>query len=148
MAVVFVVDPVAWRDAFQSWTGSPVGTYMRAKCEQVKLHSMAAAPGPGKPPRNTTGITYSKGVLEKAIVVNHERAPTGDLEGHVVSLPDHGIFVHEGTRGPYPITPKRPGGFLRWSSPRTGGYVFARRVMHPGIRIRQPFLMEGLERSF
>lgn len=31
----------------------------------------------------------------------------------------------------YPITPKKPGGWLRWYGP-DGRPIFARRVMHPG----------------
>lgn len=45
---------------------------------------------------------------------------------------EHGIYQDEGTGiyGPQgtPITPKRPGGVLRFDWPAAGGIVFARRV--------------------
>lgn len=49
-------------------------------------------------------------------------------------------FHHDGTKGPYPIVPKSPGGVLVF---QVGGVtVFTRRVMHPGVRANR-FLLEA-----
>ena len=146
--VVFVVNPSGYNKAFKSWAGSPVGTYMVKKTEQVRGHARTAAPGPHKPPKNTTGIAYGTGELARRIVVTRHHAPSGDLEGHVVSLPEHSLLVQQGTKGPYVIKPRKPGGLLKFFWHKVGKTVYMRRVTHPGVKIAQPFLQQALDRSF
>lgn len=142
--MVFVVNPVGWERAFHSWTGSPVGTWMTGKLQLARTAAQLEAPGPGKPPRNRTGINYSHGILERSILARQDRATTGrDLEGHVTALPAYAKFVHEGTK-PHIIVPKKTGGVLRFRN-RTGTIVFAKMVKHPGTR-SQPFLVDALKR--
>jgi hypothetical protein len=145
--VVFVVNPAGYKAAFKSWTGSPVGTYMKKKNLQVKTHAMALAPGPHTPPKNTTGIVYGKGALGASIITTQHNAPSGDLEGHVVAKAKHALWVHNGTNGPYVIKPKRPGGMLKFFWARKGTTVVLPRVTHPGIKIAQPFLADALSKS-
>lgn len=145
--VVFVVNPVGWNMAFKNWRGAPVGLYMKKKNEQVRGHAMTLAPGPHKPPKNTTGIVYGTGELQTKITVTQNHAPSGDLEGHVVALPKHALWVHEGTRGPYVIRPKKPGGLLKFFWNRVGKTVYMKRVTHPGVKIAQPFLRDALSKS-
>ena len=60
------------------------------------------------------------------------------VESKVASNIDYAPHVEYGTglwgpkKAKYPITPKKPGGWLRWIDPKTGKEVFARKVMHPG----------------
>jgi len=59
---------------------------------------------------------------------------------------EHALYREEGTGlwGPmhakYPIPegggPMPPGRFMRWRDPKTGRWVYAKRVMHPGSRGR------------
>ena len=144
--VVFVVNPAGFKSAFKSWEGSPVGSWMKKKNEEVRLLAVAGAPGPGKPPRNTTGISYGKGELSSRITVTHHHSPGGDLEGHVVAHAKHALWVHNGTGGPYPITPRKPGGKLKFFWAKVGHTVVLPRVSHPGIRIAQPFLKDALDK--
>lgn len=53
-------------------------------------------------------------------------------------------FVHEGTKGPYPIRPRPPKKALAWE--QDGRVVVVREVMHPGIQKPNPFLVTALER--
>jgi hypothetical protein len=146
--VVFVVNPSGYNKAFKTWTGDPVGRYMIKKTEQVRGHARTLAPGPHKPPHNTTGIVYGTGELARRITVTRHHAPSGDLEGHVVSLPKHSLWVQRGTRGPYVIRPKKPGGLLKFHWHKVGRTVYLRKVTHPGIQIAQPFLADALDASF
>lgn len=144
--VAFVVNPVAWDKAFKSWTGGPVGRYMRVKTNAVRAAAVTLAPGPGSPPRNTTGISYGTGATKRSIRTTERHAAGGDLEGHVVATTKQALYVHEGTRGPYTIKPRMPGGRLRFFGMKTGAVVITRRVIHPGVRIKQPFLRDALSR--
>ena len=145
--VVFVVNVPGWNAAFKSWNGSPMGTYMKRKNLLIKAHATALAPGPHKPPKNTSGIPFGKGALQAGIITTEHHAPSGDLEGHVVAVPKQGLFVHEGTRGPYVIKPRIPGRRLKFFWHKVGHVVYPKRVLHPGIRIKQPFLKDALDRS-
>lgn len=71
---------------------------------------------PTKRIRHVLGPAYQSGVAS-----NVEYAP----------YVEHGTGLWGPRGSKYPIRPKNPGGMLRWRSP-TGGYVYARVVMHPG----------------
>lgn len=143
--IVFVVNPVGWERAFHSWTGSPVGTWMNGKLQLTRALAQIEAPGPGKAPRNRTGVNYSTGILERSILARQDRATTGrDLEGHVTALPKYAKFLHEGTL-PHIILPKRTGGVLKFRN-RVGTIVFAKMVKHPGTKAN-PFLVAALKRA-
>lgn len=89
-------------------------------------------------------FNYSRGVLEKSIISTRRiDLPSRDLEGHVVAIPKHAIFVHAGTK-PHVILPKKPGGVLRFRT-RTGVVVYARMVKHPGTAPNE-FLWRALKR--
>lgn len=79
-------------------------------------------------------------------------------EGKVIVYTNNIInkFIEEGTR-PHKITPKKPGGSLRFMAResasysdgtpiKTGDIVFAKEVDHPGTRPR-PFFRQGLALS-
>ena len=144
--VVFVVNPLGWARAFNTWTGAPVGTWMERKLQTTRTMVQLEAPGPGKTPRNRTGFNYSRGILEKSILARHDRATNGkDLEGHVTSLAAYSGFVHGGTK-PHLITPKSPAGILRFKT-RTGATVFTKLVHPPGTAAK-PFMVRALKRVF
>jgi len=82
--VVFVVNPAGFKSAFKSWEGSPVGSWMKKKNEEVRLLAVAGAPGPGKPPRNTTECkTASKSGLtpNSTGTSGKKAAPSGTSSG-------------------------------------------------------------------
>lgn len=64
----------------------------------------------------------------------------GTLEGSIVALAPYASHVEAGTR-PHEIRPKHRR-FLR--IPVQGGFLFRRRVMHPGTR-PQPYLAPAVE---
>ena len=145
--MTFVVNVPGWNAAFKSWNGAPMGRYMRGKNEKIRALAVVLAPGPGSPPRNTTGIAYGTGATKASIRATEAHALGGDLEGHVVAGTKQALWVHQGTRGPYVIRPRHSGKTLRFFNAKTGHYVHAKRVIHPGIRIRQPFLADALQRA-
>lgn len=66
------------------------------------------------------------------------------VSGEVFTNVNYAQYVHEGTR-PHKITPRAPGGVLRFPvPPRSRNFVFARSVNHPGTRPR-PFLRLAIE---
>lgn len=146
-SVVFVVNPAGWNHAFKSWNGAPVGSYMRRKNLEVEGRAKLLAPGPHRPPWNTTGIVYGTGETAGSIASTEHHSTGGDLEGHVVAKTKQALWVHEGTNGPYVIKAKVPGKNMRFFWHRVGRYVAMPRVSHPGIRMKQPFLRRALEMS-
>lgn len=70
----------------------------------------------------TTKAVWAGATVESKIQNNVEYAP------HV----EYGTGLWGPNKAKYPITPKKPGGWLRWIDPKTGKEVFARKVMHPG----------------
>jgi hypothetical protein len=146
--VVFVVNPVAWDHAFKSWQG-PVGRAMVIRTEETLVAAVVEAPGPGKLPRNRTGINYSTGALESDIRSSrgHWVGPGGrELEGRVTSRARHSQWVHEGTP-PHVITPHVPSSWLRFPWKKLGGkVVFAKVVHHPGTAAND-FLVRALKKA-
>jgi len=138
--VVFVVDPPAFHHAFRSWNGI-VGQYMVQVLNKGVVLAKKSAPGPGKRPRNRTGINYSTGNLELQIIAGRARWGN-ELEGRIISLPKYSIFVHEGT-APHVIKPRKPGGHLVFYWGKLGRKVALKHVNHPGTR-RIPYLAENL----
>jgi len=92
-------------------------------------------------------ITSPKRTGRMSLEIRPER--DGPTSWKVVAGAPYSIYVHEGTgihagRPPYVILPKKPGGRLRFYS--HGKVVFARSVLHPGIKA-QPFLTTALGRA-
>jgi hypothetical protein len=61
----------------------------------------------------------------------------------VTASADYARFVHDGTKGPYRIKPRPPKKWLAWE--QSGRIVFAREVLHPGIKKPNPFLVRALD---
>jgi hypothetical protein len=102
------------------------------------------SPHPGGPPRNRTGVNYSTGRLAVGIITTKGHSAGGDLEGNLVALPKHALWVHEGTR-PHDIRPTTPGGRLNFFWIRKMRWVSLPHVRHPGQQA-QPFLREAVEK--
>jgi len=139
---VFVIEPFAWERAFKSWTGAPVGAWMRLKTEEVRGMSKVLAPPVRL--RNTTGIYWGHGTLQGMITTLLRYSDGGDLEGHVVAMPKHALLLHEGTK-PHVIHPKKAK-MLRFRT-RKGTVAYAKMVKHPGT-IPNPFLSDALQKVF
>ena len=144
MSVTFIQNPFGWKLAFQSWIGSPVGSWMRGRLTAAHSLARLTAPHPAVPPVNRSGINYSTGRLVSEIITSKGHARNGDLEGHVIALPQHALWVHEGTR-PHTIRPLSPGGKLRFYWHRKGSWVALARVSHPG-QSANPFLKRAVEK--
>lgn len=138
---IFVVDPVGYAHAFKSWDGI-VGQDMTRRVLKGTAAAIATAPGPGKPPRNRTGINYSTGRLIATIHPEFGMYNT-EVEGRVVAGTPEAVFVHGGTR-PHIIRPRKAGGKLVFNWAKRGGALVALDVVHhPGSRA-VPFLAEHL----
>jgi hypothetical protein len=138
---VFVPDPISWKKEFKSWNGL-VGRHMKKVMTKQVLLSKVSSPSPITRPRNRTGINYSTGVLQSSIIGLQTKWNT-ELEAQVHAMAKHAMFVHEGTK-PHPITPKKPGGVLRFYWHRIGRTIVVKEIKkHPGTR-PIPFLRENL----
>lgn len=65
------------------------------------------------------------------------------VTGELINDVEYAEMVHDGTR-PHRITPRSPGGVLRFQI--GGRTVYAKYVNHPGTRAR-PFLAEAMRRT-
>jgi hypothetical protein len=80
------------------------------------------------------------GKLQKATKAKVARLGSGRVL-RLTNSKHYASFVESGTK-PHPIRSKRPGGMLRFRG-SGGGFVFARKVKHPGTRPYK-FLARGL----
>jgi HK97 gp10 family phage protein len=78
------------------------------------------------------------GTLRDSITIRYESPTHAEIGPEV----PYGVYQEFGTKGPYEIKPKRAGGVLAFQI--GGKTVFAKRVMHPGIK-PHPFMRPGLE---
>lgn len=95
--------------------------------EQVKVNAVALAP------RKT-------GTLANSIQVRYESSTKAIIEPSV----PYGKYLEFGTKGPYKISPRKPGGVLHFKV--DGKWVYAKSVMHPGIKA-QPYMRPALEQA-
>lgn len=128
--VVVVIHPHAYEHAFKS-TGGMVGAFITDITKDVEAVAKFEAPGPGKPPRNRSGISYGKGRLQSSM--NHDvgLGATGDVEGIVYTRVPYAKYVIKGT-SPHVIKPKNPGGVLKFFWWKKGRRVAFKHVNHPG----------------
>ena len=142
--VTFVPDVAGWEHAFKMKDGL-LGSWLTEVTGDVAAVCRFEAPGPGKTPRNRTGINYGKGVLMNRITDRVESGVVGELEGHVVAVPEHAKFVIHGT-APHVIKPRKPGGRLRFFWFKKGRWAVFRHVNHPGTAAND-FLVRGLKKG-
>lgn len=141
---IFVPNKPAIHRVTKSWAG-PVGRFIIRKTTDTAFYSRRFSPSPGGPGHGRTKINFSKGNLSKNIVTTRGRSNGGELEGRVIALPKHAIFVHEGT-APHIIKAKNaPALVFYWH--RVGKVVMFDSVNHPG-NPPDPFLLKGLRRTF
>lgn len=141
--VVLVIHPHAYEAAFKSRTGM-VGKYITEVAKDVEAATRFEAPGPGKPPRNRTGISYGKGQLQLSITHDVD-ALAGDVEAVVYPKAEHAKYVLFGT-APHVIKPRKPGGVLRFWWWKKARWAMFRHVNHPGTAANQ-FLERGLRKG-
>jgi hypothetical protein len=142
MAYVYVADPISMNHLTRTWQGD-VGKYVYKKTLLTTGIAVSMAPGPGKFPSNRTGINYSTGRLQSMIRPQRGRH-NKELEGRVIAVPEHALYVHEGTN-PHVIKAK-PGGKLVFFWAKRGRVVAFAKVNHPG-QAAQPFLSDALEEA-
>lgn len=141
---IYVESPSGMYKLTKSWAG-PVGRYIIRQTKQAAFYSRAYSPKPGGPGHGRTRINYATGELAAGITTGRGRSTGGELEGHVIALPDHALFVHEGTK-PHIIKAKNaPRLVFFW--PKMGRVVAFKSVNHPGTPA-DPFLVKGLKRTF
>jgi hypothetical protein len=93
--------------------------------------------------RTTAQARAEAPVRSGALVRSISSAYHGRGRWTVTAAADYARFVHDGTRGPYRIKPRPPKKWLAWE--QAGRIVFAREVMHPGIKNPNPFLVRALD---
>lgn len=133
---------IPWRHEFHSKTGM-VGRKITTMTHLAGVVARIEAPNPARPPNNRTAINYSTGDLASKIRSDVVINAKGDVEGRVVAVPEHAIYVHEGTI-PHVIKAK-PGGRLVFFWHKKGRVVSFDKVEHPGTRANQ-FLVRALVR--
>lgn len=143
--VVFAVDVKGWAKAFKSEKGT-LGAWMTDLARDVRGTTRFEAPGPGKFPRNRTGINYGKGTLMNQIEAKVYAGGIDEIEAHVYVKPKYARFVLHGTR-PHVILPRKPGGVLKFYWFRKGKHMVVRKVNHPGTAAND-FMGRGLKRGF
>lgn len=79
------------------------------------------------------------GTLRDSITIHYD----GPLKATIGPEVLYGAFQEFGTKGPYEIKPKKAGGVLVFQA--GGKTVFARKVMHPGIK-PHPYMRPALEK--
>jgi len=142
--VVFVVDTTGWAKAFKRKDGM-VGNWMADLAGDVKTVTKLEAPGPGKFPRNRTGINYGTGHMASTIDSAVYGAGFDEVEAHVFVKPPYARYVIHGT-DPHVIKPKKPGGMLRFYWVRKAKWMVLPRVNHPGTAANH-FMDRGLKRG-
>lgn len=85
-------------------------------------------------------IRRAPGSMGTTIRAQIRRGPGGEFQGVINVRHPAALFVTLGTR-PHRITPRRPGGVLRFTV--NGRVVYARYVNHPGTK-RNDFLRQAL----
>jgi hypothetical protein len=143
--VVFVVDVRGWAKAFKSEKGM-VGAWIADLTGDVVATTKFEAPGPGKFPRNRTGINYGKGKLMGTVDSKIHAGGIDEVEGHVIVKPEYARFVIHGTK-PHVIKPKKPGGYLRFYWFKKAKWMVVRSVNHPGTAAND-FMIRALRRGF
>ena len=141
---MFVPDVAGWRHAFK-YKGGLVGQWMGDLAGDVRATTRFEAPGPGKFPRNRTGINYGKGHLMNSIEFSVHGAGIDEVEGHVYVKPDYARYVIHGTK-PHLIKPRKPGGYLRFYWFKHNKWMVVRHVNHPGTAAND-FMARGLKRG-
>lgn len=140
--VVFVPNIPAQQQAFREWSGM-VGQHIRSRTALAQVLISGEAPAPGRPPRNRSGQNYATGELMTGMRASYGRRGK-ELEGRVVAVPKHAIFVHEGTV-PHMILPRRHT-HLKFYWRKVGGTVYSKGVMHPGTAANA-FMVRGLKKA-
>ena len=141
---IYVEHVAAMRNLTKSWTG-PVGQHIKRKTTDTAFHARIYAPKPGGVGHGRTKINFATGELAGGIITNQTRSQTGELEGHVIAVPKHALFVHNGTK-PHVIKAKRAP-YLVFFWHRVGRVVSFKSVNHPGTPA-DPFLAKGLDKVF
>ena len=143
--VVFVVNVRGWAKAFKSEKGM-VGDWISNLTGDVAAATKFEAPGPGKFPRNRTGINYGKGHLMGTVDSKLHAAGIDEVEGHVIVKPPYARYVIHGTK-PHVIRAKKPGGMLRFYWFRKAKWMVLPKVNHPGTAAND-FMIRALKRGF
>lgn len=89
--------------------------------------------------RRSIDVTYEQGGLQADVMPDTEYASYVEFGTGL-----HNTLLPLGSRKPYVIEPKEPGGSLKFTA-GDGSTVFAKRVIHPGIK-PQPYMAPAAER--
>lgn len=96
-----------------------------------RMHELAAQNTPVKT-GNLRTAWYSTPVVEVSYVMalGYRSEVRNDIS--YAAYVEHGTGVYGPRHRPYVIEPRTPGGVLAWRDPKTGRWVHAKRVLHPG----------------
>lgn len=125
----------------------PVARDIRRRTMRVNVAARLLAPVGPSVPADRWSSGHQGGQLKRSIRSEIVVTAFG-VVGRVGSDLDYAASVHEGSRGGYPIRPRRQGGWLRWRTPpEYSDQVFRRAVVHPGNRKGRPFLVQALREA-
>lgn len=97
------------------------------------------SPFPSRPPGTARRSWREKPVGVPRVSLREEVYETGiETEDDVAVYLEYGTGLWGPKHAKYPILPKTPGGMLSFYSRKTGEWVLAHAVMHPGIHPQRP----------
>lgn len=96
-----------------------------------RMHEVAAANTPVRT-GNLRTAWYQLPVVpfDYLIGMGYRSGIANDVE--YAAWVESGTGIYGPEHKPYVITPKEPGGVLAWRDPKSGKWVYARKVLHPG----------------
>lgn len=97
------------------------------------------SPEPSRPPGTARRSWRRKPVRRGASILSEQVWEGGvETDDEVAGFLETGTGLYGPHHQAYWIRPKKPGGTLRFWSRRDGNWVFAKEVLHPGIRPQRP----------
>lgn len=107
--------------------------------ETVQNTPVDDSPYPSRAPGTARRSWKEKPVVGPIPSLRADVYETGiESDDQITVFLEYGTGLYGPEHRPYVIRPKNPGGFLRFYSRKSGQWVFARQVTHPGIHPQRP----------
>lgn len=107
--------------------------------ETVQNTPVDDSPYPSRPPGTARASWHKKPVVGPIPSLSEDIYETGiESEDNVVVFLEYGTGLYGPKHQSYIIRPKNPDGMLRFYSRKSGSWVLARQVTHPGIHPQRP----------
>lgn len=134
LAPVFDSFPATWASRRMADAGAK-----RFREAVVQNTPIDDSPFPSRPPGTARRSWREKPVVGPVRTLSGETYETGiESDDKVLSFLETGTGLYGPKHRAYWIFPKQPGGRLHFYSRKTGQWVFANAVLHPGIHAQRP----------